>query len=148
MASNSLSIPISRELKAALKELASQVKATQPAESLHESNRSLQAVKHHLSAYSDLVVTSIQTSGLFSLSPSLIAKLVLKVHQTILEITEDFPCKNNVLEAHGLLSILNSSLPSGSPLLHSEFVVEIVLDKEPDVTTDGLKIPLHLVNFT
>jgi hypothetical protein len=148
MAGLPLTFPISASLVAAMKDLADQVRFTQPATSLLESNRYLQGVKQELSLFSGLIVRLTQMSKACGLSPQDISKLVLKVHQTVLEVTEDYHSRNNVIEAHGLLGIIGIPPPARTSLPTSDLEVEVAADIEPRASGKKLYLPLSLVRLT
>mmetsp|Transcript_10675 Transcript_10675/g.20783 ORF Transcript_10675/g.20783 Transcript_10675/m.20783 type:complete len:639 (-) Transcript_10675:55-1971(-) len=135
MASNTLTFPVSRDLIAALKDL-----SAQPATGLQDRSHSVEAVKKQLAFFSSFI-----SSGTYDLSQSSIAKLILKVHQTVLEVTDHFSTNNNCIEAHGLLSIIGiPPTARGSPS-HSDFEVEIAPDIQPDASGQKLRLPLDLI---
>jgi hypothetical protein len=95
-------------------------------------------IKLLLSFYEEVIVRFIQNSQFLDQSPEFLSKIVLKIHQIVMEVSTQFHTgfRNNVVEAHGLYAVVKD-LPANP---HHRHLEPDFLDFTISVTTGECEI--------
>ena len=73
----------------------------------------LTEIKLQLTAFEDVIVRFIQNSRFLNMTAEFLSKMVLKIHQIVMEVSTRFHTsfRNNIVEAHGLYAVLRDLPP-------------------------------------